>query len=70
MKQIKNRSPTVKKIINNFDISIEELLRIKYVEENKKVAIIAQELSVSYATTIKLLKEAGIYSRKLKTITS
>lgn len=70
MKQIKNRSPTMELIEKNFNKPIEEILRIKYVEENKKVTAIAKEIGISYVTVIKWLKLAGIYSRKLKTITN
>lgn len=68
MKQIKNRSPTMERIDEQFKMPTEELLRIKYVEQNKKVEIIAKELNISYVTVIKWLKLAGIYSRKLKSI--
>ena len=70
MKQIKNRSPTMKQIDKNFNKPAEEILRIKYVEQNKKVTTIAEELDISYVTVIKWLKLAGIYSRKLKSITN
>lgn len=44
---------------------IEEILRVLYVDENKSIYEIMKTLNISYATCIKWLKLAGIYSRKL-----
>jgi transposase len=44
---------------------IEEILRRKYVDENKLITLIAKELQISYVTTYKWLNLAGIHSRKL-----
>ena len=55
----------MKAIENTFNMPIEEILRIKYVDENKSLAQISKEINVSYATIWKWLSQAGIYSRKL-----
>jgi hypothetical protein len=44
---------------------IEEVLRIKFVDENKSIQQIGAELGTSYVTTLIWLKEAGIYGRKI-----
>ncbi len=56
----------MKQIEQRFNIPIEEVLRIKYVDENKPHSQITNELNISYTTLIHWLKKAGIYSRKLR----
>lgn len=66
MKKINNKSAKIKLIENKEGIGIEELLRRKFVDENKSIEKIANELGISYVTTFRWLRMAGIYSRKLK----
>lgn len=66
MKKINKKNAKMKAIENREGVSIEELLRIKFVDENKSIQNIANELQISYVTTIRWLKLAGIYSRMLK----
>lgn len=66
MKRITNKNIWMKEIENKEGMSIEELLRRKYVDENKSTQTISDELGISYATTCKWLLSAGIYSRKLR----
>lgn len=56
----------MKQVENKHNINLEELLRQKYVDENKPVRLIAEELDVGYCNIVKWLNKAGIYSRKLK----
>lgn len=65
MKKIGNKNDKMKQIEVREGALIEELLRQKYVDENKTVKKIANELQISYVTVIKWLNKAGIYSRKL-----
>ena len=67
MKEIHNKNTKMKNIETNGGMNIEEILRVKFVDENKKVKQISKELNISYVTTIRWLKLAGIYSRKLNT---
>lgn len=66
MKPIPNKTPSMQQIEQRFGIPIEELLRIKYVDEHKPHSQIADELNIDYTTVIYWLKKAGIYSRKLQ----
>lgn len=66
MKQINNKNAKMKLIENREGVNIEELLRRKFVDENKSINKITNELNISYVTTIRWLKLAGVYSRKLK----
>lgn len=66
MKKIHNKNAKMKSIENREGVDIEELLRIKFVDENKSIQNITDELQISYVTTIRWLKLAGIYSRMLK----
>ena len=66
MKSIKKKVKYMRDIEEREGVCIEELLRRKFVDENKPAKQIADELGTSYITTFKLLKMAGIYSRKLK----
>ncbi|TCX53797.1 hypothetical protein [Dehalobacter sp. 14DCB1] len=45
---------------------LEEILRHKFVDENKSMQQIANELNVTYLTVFRWLKKAGVYSRMLK----
>ena len=45
---------------------LEEALRRKFVDENKPIKTIADELGSSYDATIKWLKLSGVYSRRLR----
>ncbi|MDD4804374.1 MAG: helix-turn-helix domain containing protein [Candidatus Pacebacteria bacterium] len=56
----------MKQVEQHFGIPIEELLRIKFVDENKPHSQIADELNINYTTVIYWLKKAGIYSRQLQ----
>lgn len=66
MKKINKKNAKMKAIENREGVGVEELLRIKFVDENKSIQNIANELQISYVTTIRWLKLAGIYSRMLK----
>lgn len=66
MKTIPNKTSSMQQIEQRFGIPIEELLRIKFVDENKPHSQIANELNIAYVTVIFWLKQAGIYSRKLR----
>lgn len=66
MKKITKKSKTMKKIEIQEKLNIEEILRSKYIDENKPAIQIANELGVSYATIFHWLSLFGIYSRKLK----
>lgn len=65
MKHIDKKNVYMKRIEHKQGEIIEELLRKKFVDENKSIETIANELQISYATTIKWLLMSGIYSRKL-----
>lgn len=45
---------------------LEEALRRKFVDENKPIKQIADELGASYEAVVKWLKMAGVYSRRLR----
>lgn len=66
MKVIQNKTEKMLKIENNFNLPIEEILRQKFVDENKTITQIGKELNITYVTVIKWLSLAGIYSRRLK----
>ena len=65
MKQIKRKSKKMIDIEKDKGECIEEILRSMFVDENKSIIDITNELDLSYATTISWLKQAGIYSRRL-----
>lgn len=44
---------------------IEEILRNLFVDERLSQKEIAQKLEISYLTTIRWLKRAGVYSRRI-----
>jgi hypothetical protein len=51
---------------NRINEPLEEALRRKFVDENKPIHTIKDELGASYDATHKWLKMCGIYSRKLR----
>lgn len=65
MKQITNKTLKMQQIEDKKGELIEEILRIMFVDENKTIKQIMEELDITYVTTLKWLKQAGIYSRKL-----
>ncbi len=65
MKEIKHKTPRMKQIENKFNLSVEELLRRKFVDENKSSSQIAEELGIGYVTVYEWRMLAGIYSRRL-----
>jgi len=65
MKKIRNKTHSMLVIEQTFNKPIEEILRIKYVDENKSHEQITKELNISYPTLISWLKLSGIYSRML-----
>lgn len=65
MKSIPNKSKYIRVIEERYQTSIEELLRRMFVDENKTIDEMLDELGVSYVTLLKWLDKAGIYSRKL-----
>ena len=65
MKKIINKSKKMKEIEKIKGECVEEILRSMFVDENKSIDTITKELKLSYVTTIKWLKQAGIYSRRL-----
>lgn len=66
MKEIERKSTTINNLEYREGEKIEEILRRKFVDENKQIMEIANELQISYPTVCKTLKLAGIYSRMLK----
>jgi len=50
---------------SRFNMPIEEILRMMYVDQNLPHDHIAKELNISFPTVISWLNMAGIYSRKL-----
>lgn len=65
MKKMWKKSDKVRNIEEKEGEYIEEVLRSKFVDENKPTQQIADELGISYPMAFRLLKSAGIYSRKL-----
>lgn len=65
MKHIENKTKRMLEIEEEKGECIEEILRSMFVDENKSIDTITKELRLSYVTTIKWLKQAGIYSRRL-----
>jgi transposase len=66
MKSILDKNSRMKTIENKEGVRIEEVLRHKFIDENKTIEQIADELKISYVTVHKWLSLAGIYSRKLR----
>jgi len=65
MKRIIKKTKKMKEIEKVKGECIEEILRSMFVDQNKSIIDITNELDLSYATTISWLKQAGIYSRRL-----
>jgi transposase len=65
MKKITNKSQKMLDIEVLFGGEIEEILRIRYVDENKSIQTIATELNLSYITVHKWLMKANITSRRI-----
>lgn len=65
MRTITNKSKHIKSIENRLGGSIEEILRCKYVDENKQIQTISHELGVTYLTTVRWLHKANITSRRI-----
>ncbi len=63
MKNISNKTKKMLEIEKREGEKIEEILRIKYVDEKKSINQICKELRISYVTLFKWLEKAGIYSR-------
>ena len=53
------------KIEKRLNMNIEEVLRVAYVDDNKSIAKIGDDLGLSYVTIINWLLLSGIYSRNL-----
>ena len=71
MKKIEKRSKQIERIEDEFNIPIEELLLDLYIEKNYSIDQINKELRIgNKKNTIRLLKSAGIYSHKLKSLDS
>lgn len=65
MKDIPVKTPKMLQIEAIQGKKIEEVLRTKFVDENKSKHQIAKELGISYLTVIQWLLHAGIYGRKI-----
>lgn len=66
MKPISKKTKKMKAIEKAYLTPIEEILRTKFVDENKSTITIGNELGVSNVIIIKWLNLAGIYSHSLK----
>lgn len=66
MKDIPRKTKLMKKIENKEGEKLEEVLRRKFVDEGKTIPKIADDLQITYKTSVYWLKKAGVYSRKLK----
>ena len=63
MKEISNKTVSMKYIEAINGVSIEELLHKLYIEEGKSIREIADKLNVHYHTVNNWLKQAGIVVR-------
>jgi hypothetical protein len=66
MKHIKRKTIHMKRVEQRIKEPLEEALRRKFVDENKPIHTIKDELGASYDATVKWLKMSGVYSRKLR----
>lgn len=66
MKPISKKTKKMKTIEKTYLTPIEEILRTKFVDENKSTITIGNELGISNVIIIKWLNLAGIYSHSLK----
>lgn len=66
MKTIQEKTRLMKLTeLRNGGVEIEEVLRRKFVDENKRIPDIARELYISYPVCVNWLKLAGIRSRRI-----
>lgn len=63
MKEIKNKTLSMKYIEVVEGVCIEELLHTLYIEEGKSIREIAKKLNIHYHTVNNWLKQAGILVR-------
>lgn len=63
MKTITNKTHAMLVIEQREGAMIEELLRVKYVDERKSIEVIASELGVSFMTVYKWLQRINVTSR-------
>ena len=63
MKEIKNKTLSMKYIEMVEGVCIEELLHTLYIEEGKSIREIAEKLNIHYHTVNSWLKQAGIVVR-------
>lgn len=63
MKQIENKTISMKYIEHIKGVTIEELLHQMYIEEEKSIRDISKELGIHYHTVNNWLKQAGISTR-------
>lgn len=66
MKTIESKTDTMKLTETKLGGELEEILRYLYVDKNMPVHDMCKVLGTSYVTTLKWLKLAGVYSRKIK----
>lgn len=66
MRHIEKKSWRMQQVEQSLGEPLEEVLRRKYVDENKSLYVIAEELGISYRIVLDWLKQAGIYSRNLR----
>lgn len=66
MRHIKKKNWRMKQVEQSLSEPLEEALRRKFVDENKNLYVIADEIGVSYRVVLDWLKKAGIYSRNLR----
>lgn len=66
MKKIKDKTNAMLRLEREYNTSIEELLRKLYIDEEKTIEEISEELLLAPGTTFKWLKLAGIRTRKMK----
>jgi len=66
MRHIKKKNWRMKQVEQSLGEPLEEALRRKFVDENKNLYVIADELGISYRVVLDWLKKAGIYSRDLR----
>jgi hypothetical protein len=65
MKEISRKNAHMLRIEDEYGERIEEILRKMYVDEHKLAKDIASTLRISYLTTVRWLKRAGVYSRRI-----
>lgn len=66
MRIIKDKSELMLQVEKKIGGNVEEALRKMYVDDNMSVRDISAELGVSYVTTHRWLKKAGVRSRRVK----